>query len=32
MGQEELTSGDLSFLYDFYESDFKFLKNLKSKI
>ena len=30
--KEELTSGDLSFLYDFYESDFKFLKNLKSKI
>ena len=29
--KEELTSGDLSFLYDFYESDFKFLKNLKSK-
>ncbi len=27
--KEELTSGDLSFLYDFYESDFKFLKNLK---
>ena len=30
--KEELTSRDLSFLYDFYESDFKFLKNLKSKI
>ena len=30
--KEELTSGDLSFLNDFYESDFKFLKNLKSKI
>ena len=29
--KEELTSRDLSFLYDFYESDFKFLKNLKSK-
>jgi len=29
--KEELTSGDLTFLYDFYESDFKFLKNLKSK-
>ena len=29
--KEELTSGDLSFLYDFYESDFKLLKNLKSK-
>ena len=29
--KEELTSGDLSYLYDFYESDFKFLKNLKSK-
>ena len=28
--KEELTPGDLSFLYDFYESDFKFLKNLKS--
>ena len=27
--KEELTSRDLSFLYDFYESDFKFLKNLK---
>ena len=27
--KEELTSGDLTFLYDFYESDFKFLKNLK---
>ena len=26
--KEELTSGDLSFLYDFYESDFKFLKTL----
>ena len=30
--KEELTSRDLSFLYDFYESDFKFIKNLKSKI
>ena len=29
--KEELTTRDLSFLYDFYESDFKFLKNLKSK-
>ncbi len=29
--KEELTSRDLSFLYDFYESDFKLLKNLKSK-
>ena len=29
--KEELSSGDLSFLHDFYESDFKFLKNLKSK-
>ena len=29
--KEELTSGDLSFLYDFYESDFNLLKNLKSK-
>ena len=28
--KEELSPGDLSFLYDFYESDFKFLKNLKS--
>ncbi len=28
--KEELTPRDLSFLYDFYESDFKFLKNLKS--
>ena len=27
--KEELTPRDLSFLYDFYESDFKFLKNLK---
>ena len=26
--KEELTSGDLSFLHDFYESDFKFLKTL----
>ena len=30
--KEELTPRDISFLYDFYESDFKFLKNLKSKI
>ena len=29
--KEELTSGDLSFLHDFYDNDFKFLKNLKSK-
>ena len=29
--KEELTPRDLSFLYDFYESDFNFLKNLKSK-
>ena len=29
--KEELTPRDISFLYDFYESDFKFLKNLKSK-
>ena len=28
--KEELTPRDISFLYDFYESDFKFLKNLKS--
>ena len=28
--KEKLTPRDLSFLYDFYESDFKFLKNLKS--
>ena len=28
--KEELTSEDLSFLYDFYASDFNFLKNLKS--
>ena len=28
--KEELTSGDYSFLNDFYESDFKFLKNLES--
>ena len=28
--REELTSGDNSFLQDFYESDFKFLKNLES--
>ena len=28
--KEELSSEDLSFLYDFYESDFKFLKNLES--
>ena len=28
--KEKLTPSDLSFLYDFYDSDFKFLKNLKS--
>ena len=28
--REELTSEDYSFLHDFYESDFKFLKNLES--
>ena len=28
--KEELTSEDFSFLHDFYASDFKFLKNLKS--
>ena len=27
--KKDLTSSDLSFLNDFYESDFKFLKNLK---
>jgi len=30
--KEELTPRDLSFIYDFYASDFKFLKNLKFKI
>ena len=28
--KEELTPGDFSFIYDFYETDFQFLKNLKS--
>ena len=30
--KEELSTRDLSFLNDFYESDFKFIKNLKSKL
>ena len=28
--KEELTPGDFSFIYDFYETDFQFLKNHKS--
>ncbi len=30
--KEDLTPRDVSFIYDFYKSDFKFLKNMKSNL